>query len=113
MITELENIKPMDIERRSFELITQELEQLHKTLVPGTEPIVKRCIHTSADFDYADTLCFSDGAVQKALDAKDRKKFLAVREEMRKWIRGIMYESPTPYALTPSGYYRNSHLASR
>ena len=69
MITELENIKPMDIERRSFELITRELEQLHKTLVPGTEPIVKRCIHTSADFDYADTLCFSDGAVQKALDA--------------------------------------------
>ena len=69
MITELENIKPMDIERRSFELITQELEQLNKPLVPGTEPIVKRCIHTSADFDYADTLCFSDGAVQKALDA--------------------------------------------
>ncbi|MBQ9337817.1 MAG: DUF4838 domain-containing protein [Lentisphaeria bacterium] len=52
-------------------------------------------------------------AMQKALDAKDRKKFLAVREEARKWIRGIMYESPTPYALTPSGYYRNSHLAAR
>ncbi len=69
MITELENIKPMDIEKRSFELITQELEQLHKTLIPGTELIVKRCIHTSADFDYADTLCFSDGAVEQALAA--------------------------------------------
>ncbi|MBO4633579.1 MAG: hypothetical protein J5858_16815 [Lentisphaeria bacterium] len=52
-------------------------------------------------------------AMQKALDAKDRKKFLAVREETRKWIQSIMYESPTPYALTPDGYYRNSHLASR
>ena len=52
-------------------------------------------------------------AMQKALDAKDRKKFLAVREEARKWIRTIMYESDTPYALTPSGYYRNSHLSAR
>ena len=31
--------------------------------------IIKRCIHTSADFDYADNLCFSDGVVQKAMDA--------------------------------------------
>jgi len=52
-------------------------------------------------------------AMQAALDAKDRKKFLAIREETRKWIQKIMYESPTPYALTPGGYYRNSHLASR
>ena len=45
----LENIAPRDIERRSFEIITQELGDI--PLVPGTEPIGKRCIHTSADFD--------------------------------------------------------------
>lgn len=67
MKIELENIKPMEIETRSFEIITEELGDVK--LVPGTEPIVKRCIHTSADFDYAENLCFSEGAVEKALEA--------------------------------------------
>ena len=67
MKTELENVKPMEIEKRSFEIITEELGD--KKLIPGTEPIVKRCIHTSADFDYADNLSFSEGVVEKALKA--------------------------------------------
>ena len=66
-MTELEKIAPKDIETRSFEIITKELGD--KKLIPGTELIVKRCIHTSADFDYADNLCFSQGAVEKALKA--------------------------------------------
>ena len=69
MKIELENIRPMDIEKRSFEIITEELGEKNKSLVPGTELIVKRCIHTSADFDYADNLWFSDGAVEKAEQA--------------------------------------------
>ena len=67
MKIELENVKPMDIERRSFEIITQELGD--RKLDPDKELIIKRCIHTSADFDYADNLCFSEGAVERALDA--------------------------------------------
>lgn len=67
MKVELEKVKPMEIERRSFEIITEELGDT--SLVPGTEWIVKRCIHTSADFDYARNLCFSEQAVQKAIEA--------------------------------------------
>ena len=67
MKVELENVKPMDIEKRSFEIITEELGDLE--LIPGTEPVVKRCIHTSADFDYAKNLCFSEHAVEKAIEA--------------------------------------------
>ena len=67
MKVQLENVKPMDIEKRSFEIITEELGD--KKLIPGTELIVKRCIHTSADFDYADNLCFSPDAVRKAMEA--------------------------------------------
>ena len=67
MSIELEQILPKDIEKRSFEIITEELGDTK--LLPGTEPIVKRCIHTSADFDYAQNLMFSENAVQKALDA--------------------------------------------
>ena len=67
MMTELEQVRPADIEKRSFEIITEELG--NRALIPGTEPIVKRCIHTSADFDYADNLVFSEHAVERALDA--------------------------------------------
>ena len=67
MLTELEQVRPADIEKRSFEIITEELGD--RVLLPGTEPIVKRCIHTSADFDYADNLAFSEHAVERALDA--------------------------------------------
>lgn len=67
MKVELENVLPQEIEARSFEIITEELGDAK--LVPGTELIVKRCIHTSADFDYAKNLKFSEGAVGKALEA--------------------------------------------
>ncbi|HIT34895.1 MAG TPA: precorrin-8X methylmutase [Candidatus Faecousia intestinigallinarum] len=63
----LENIKPMDIEKRSFEIITALLGD--KKLAPENELVIKRAIHTTADFDYADNLVFSDGAVQKGLAA--------------------------------------------
>lgn len=67
MKIELENVKPLEIEKRSFEIITQELGD--RKLDPDKELIIKRCIHTSADFEYADTLCFSEGAVERALEA--------------------------------------------
>ncbi len=66
MKVELEHVKPMEIEKRSFEIITQELQ----TELPKEQaPIIKRCIHTSADFDYAKNLCFSKDAVEQALAA--------------------------------------------
>lgn len=67
MKIELENVKPREIETRSFEIITQELGD--RKLPEDQELIIKRCIHTSADFDYADNLCFSENAVKKAMDA--------------------------------------------
>ncbi len=67
MKIQLENVKPQDIEARSFEIITQELGD--RKLDPDQEMIIKRCIHTSADFEYADSLCFSPGAVEKAREA--------------------------------------------
>lgn len=63
----VEQVLPGDIERRSFEIITEELGQ--RVLKPEHEAIIKRVIHTTADFDYADHLTFSDGAVELALEA--------------------------------------------
>lgn len=66
MSIELEKVTPMEIEKRSFEIIESELPH---PLDPALAPIIKRVIHTTADFSFADTLCFSDGVVEKALDA--------------------------------------------
>ena len=60
-------MKPMDIERRSFEIITQELGE--RKIDPEFELVVKRVIHTTADFDYYDNLCFSEHAVLRMMDA--------------------------------------------
>ncbi len=63
----LETMKPMDIEKRSFEIITGLLEG--RVLDPENELVVKRVIHTTADFDYADNLCFSEHAVTEGVEA--------------------------------------------
>lgn len=61
MKIELQNVLPQDIEKRSFEIITEELGGRH--IDEKLAPIVKRAIHTSADFDYYENLKFSDGVV--------------------------------------------------
>lgn len=62
----LEHIVPTEIEKRSFEIIQSELSH---SLNPELAPIIKRVIHASADFDYADNLYFSDDVVKHALAA--------------------------------------------
>ena len=82
MKIELENVKPREIETRSFEIITQELGE--RKLPADQELIIKRCIHTSADFDYADNLCFSENAVKKAMDAIQRGACIVTDTQMAK-----------------------------
>ena len=62
-----EPMKPMEIEQRSFEIITELLG--NRVLDPENELVIKRVIHTTADFDYADNLTFSEHAVQKGIAA--------------------------------------------
>ena len=74
----LENVLPMDIEKRSFEIITEELGELK--LDPDNESIIKRCIHTAADFDYARTMRFSDNVVGDTLDIMKNGGFTIVTD---------------------------------
>lgn len=57
-------MKPTEIEKKSFEIITKELGT--RTFPEGQSEIVKRVIHTTADFDYAENLCFSEDAIRSA-----------------------------------------------
>lgn len=67
MKIELQKVLPADIEKRSFEMITQELGE--REIPEQLAPIVKRVIHTSADFDYYDNMKFSEGVVTKIAEA--------------------------------------------
>ncbi len=62
----VEFVLPEEIEKRSFEIISEELKARDLLLLPEQEAVIKRVIHTSADFDYVHTLTFSEGAAEKA-----------------------------------------------
>lgn len=66
MLQTIEFVLPEEIEKRSFEIISGELRVRNIRLEQEQEMVIKRVIHTSADFEYADTLTFSEGAVEKA-----------------------------------------------
>ena len=58
----IEHVLPEEIEQRSFAMITEELKQRGISLASEEEMITKRVIHTSADFDYAKTMTYSENA---------------------------------------------------
>ena len=60
---------PADIERTSLSIITAELDAMGLTPPPETAAVVKRVIHTTADFDYARNLRFTPGAVAAGVAA--------------------------------------------
>lgn len=64
----IERLLPEEIERRSFEIIEEELHQRGIVLPKEEEMITKRVIHTSADFDYTRTLTYSKDAVKIVKD---------------------------------------------
>ncbi|MBE6050704.1 MAG: precorrin-8X methylmutase [Clostridium sp.] len=82
MKVELEKVLPRDIESRSFEIITEELGDIK--LDKDKEKIIKRVIHTTADFDYVNTLTFSDDVVNKAMEAIKRGACIVTDTQMGK-----------------------------
>ncbi len=64
--TGIEYVLPGEIEKRSFEIIGEELLSRGIILPKETEFVTKRVIHASADFEYADTLMFSEHAIETA-----------------------------------------------
>jgi precorrin-8X/cobalt-precorrin-8 methylmutase len=66
---EIKHVLPSDIEKESFRIIKSELVDMGKILDPQLEPTIIRVIHTTADFEYYDTLMFSEGVIEKAKDA--------------------------------------------
>ena len=63
---------PGEIERTSMEIIAEELAQRGIVVPPEQEAVVKRVIHTTADFDFAQTLRFSEHAVALGVTALEK-----------------------------------------
>lgn len=82
MKVELEQVEPKEIERRSFQIITEELG--NRELDKEKEAIIKRCIHTSADFDYVDNLVFSEQVVSNAIEAIRQGAYIITDTQMAK-----------------------------
>ncbi len=62
-------IRPSEIEKESFNIIQKELTEMGKQIPEEFLPTIIRVIHTTADFEYADTMCFSEDVISKAKEA--------------------------------------------
>ena len=80
MLRGIKLVKPDEIERQSFAIISAELGG--RKFPPGQGPVVKRVIHTTADFAYAEDLVFSPDAVERALGALSQGATLVTDTKM-------------------------------
>ena len=60
---------PGDIERTSLAIIAAELEERGIAIPPENQAVVRRVIHATADFDYAEQLRFTPGAAERGVQA--------------------------------------------
>ena len=79
---QLQEVLPAEIEKKSMEIIAREL--VGKPIDPENEPVIKRVIHTTADFDYAENLAFSPGVVQKGVEAVNGGACIVTDTQMAK-----------------------------
>lgn len=75
---------PNAIEARSMEIIESELASMGIEIPEEQRAVVRRVIHATADFDYAENLYFSAGAVEKALDALKKGCSIVTDTQMAK-----------------------------
>ena len=75
---------PSGIERRSMEIIGQELKERGFSFEPSEEAVLKRIIHASADFDYAENLVFLGDPVKAGISAFRARRSVVTDTNMAK-----------------------------
>ena len=63
MRSKIEHYLPEEIEKRSFEIITEELKAMGMEIPAEEDPVTKRVIHTSADYEKEKTMAYSKDAI--------------------------------------------------
>lgn len=77
----IENVLPQDIEQRSMEIIESEMPEIAK-LPYARRQVVKRVIHTTADFDYFEHLCFSENVCERTLQMLTKEAVIVTDTQM-------------------------------
>jgi precorrin-8X/cobalt-precorrin-8 methylmutase len=80
MLKDIQWIKPAEIEKQSFRIIGELLGA--RAFDPWQEPVIKRVIHATADFEYADLLFFSENAVQQGITALKKGFYIVTDTRM-------------------------------
>ncbi|MDR2339226.1 MAG: precorrin-8X methylmutase [Deltaproteobacteria bacterium] len=86
-------IAPQEIERRSFEIIDQEAGP--HDWAPDAWTVVRRLVHTSADFDYVRDTVISEGAIASGVAALRSGALLFTDTKMA--LNGINKGNLAPY----------------
>ena len=76
------HLLPEEIEKTSFAIIEEELAERGIRVEEDKKPVLYRVIHTTADFEYANTLTFSDQALEKAKEAIQRGAHIITDTQM-------------------------------
>ena len=102
---------PGQIERASMELIRAELLEQGVTLAKENEAVILRCIHASADFDYAANLRFTPDAVRRAKEALRRGTDLVTDTNMA--LAGISRPGLQKLGASAYCYMAETFIADR
>ncbi len=108
-MTDILKISPIEIEKKSFEIITEELGE--KILDSEQAPIIKRVIHTSADFEYADNLYFSPDAIEQAKKALTHGAHIVTDTKMA--MAGINKKSLSKLGCTIDCFIQDEDVAEQ
>ena len=124
----IERLTPEGIESRSFEIITEELKEKGPVLVNGKPfeiadtddgiserervilSVVKRCIHTTADFDYAKSMYFSDGSVDRFFELIRQGATIVTDTNMA--LSGINKKALSRYGCSAFCYMADEEVAT-
>lgn len=101
-----EYVLPSEIERRSFEIIESELD---REIAPEIKPVVLRVIHTTADFEYLDTLYFSPDVMETAMRAIAKGAVFVTDTNMAK--AGINQPALTRHGCTSACFMADADIA--
>ena len=89
----IEYVLPEEIEKRSFEIIAAELAERGITLPAEQDPVTRRVIHTSADFDYAETMTYSENAVEIAKNLIKNGADIVTEDHPGGYQHGVGFEA--------------------
>lgn len=101
-------MKPEEIEAESFRIIDSEAGA--HDWQEAEWQVVRRAIHTSADFEYIRSMVFSDGAVEKAVTAIRNGAGIVTDTNMA--LSGISQARLAPFGCTASCHVADSDVGA-